>query len=65
MSNAINKNIKAKKLELINFPIKIYILQLLILPNLFTIGFIKQKLILMLVSIMLDSVKHNPQGFFC
>lgn len=56
MSYATNKNTKAKKLEITNFYINIYILHSLILPNSSIISYTKQKLILLSVSLMLDLI---------
>ena len=63
MSNAISKNTKGKKLETTNFHITIYILQSLVLPNLFLVNFTKPKLILLLVPSMPDFAKQDFEGF--
>lgn len=59
MRNTVNKNIKIKNLETTNFCIKVYILCLLTLLNLFFESFIKQKSRLLPVSLILDLIKHN------
>ena len=62
ISNAIDENIKQKKLGTSNFNIKVYISYLLVLLNLFFLNSTKQKLTLSPVLSMLDLAKYNLQS---
>lgn len=62
MSNVIDKNTKEKKLGISNSNIKVHISHSLVLLNLSTLNFTKQKSMSLPVLSMLGLAKTNPQS---